>query len=247
MEDFAARFKKATEKKAAANQEQEMDIGAFYAIRAKMLGVLVRDARLNAARTEEECARIMNVALEEYVAWEYGDLSPSLPQLEILAFYLGVPVSHFWGQNTLQDEYDESSRAELEYMQIRTRLIGALLQQARTQAGLSLEELADDAGIAPELLQQYELGEAAIPMHQLNVLASGVKQNMSYFIETSGSIGELLAMREAYQKFIELPEDIREFVSNPVNVGFIEIAIMFSQMPTDKLRSVGSSIVDITM
>ncbi|MEO0561037.1 MAG: helix-turn-helix transcriptional regulator [Chloroflexota bacterium] len=245
MEDIGARFKKL---KAAevAEQDTGMDMGEFYRLRAKMLGVLMRDARLSAARTESDCARIMGIPVENYLAWEYGDVSPTLPQLEILAFYLGVPVSQFWSQNTLKDEYVEESRAEDEYIRIRTRIIGALLQQAREESQITQEQLADDTGLAVERIRQYETGEP-IPMHELGILARGVNKPMPYFLEASGRIGELLDSREKYQKFVELPEDIREFVSNPVNQGFIEIAIMFSKMPTDKLRSVGSSIVDITM
>jgi len=246
MDDIGARFKKINEQQAAAQQETGMDIDEFYRLRAKMLGVLIRDARLNSARTIEDCARIMDISPEAYAAWEYGDDSPSLPQLEILAFYLGVPVSQFWSQNTLKDSYAEETRAEDEYIQLRTRIIGAMVQQARQEADLTVEQLAEEAGIPAAQLTAYESGEP-IPMHELTVLARGVNKNMPYFLEASGKIGELLDAREKYQKFVELPEDIREFVSNPINKGFIEIAIMFSKMPTDKLRSVGSSIVDITM
>jgi transcriptional regulator with XRE-family HTH domain len=211
-----------------------------------MLGVLIRDARLSAARTEADCARILDVDVQTYSGWEFGEGAPTLPQLEVLAFYLGVPVSHFWSQNTLQDEHHEERRMEQEYIKLRTRIVGALLRQAREEAGITVEALAEDTGLSVEQVNAYESGEP-IPMHELAVLARGVNQSMPYFLENSSKIGAMLASREKYQKFVELPEDIREFVSNPVNQGFIEIAIMFSKMPTDKLRSVGSSIVDITM
>jgi transcriptional regulator with XRE-family HTH domain len=245
MDDIGARFKKLKNNE-EAEQAQEMDIEAFYLLRAKMLGVLIRDARLNAARTEADCAYIFGITVEEYVAWEFGEGAPTLPQLEILAFYLGVPVSHFWSQNTLKEEHHEERRMEQEYMQLRTRIVGALLRQAREEADITVEKLAADTKLSVEQINAYENGEP-IPMHELTVLARGVNQSMLYFLENSGKIGAMLASREKYQKFVELPEDIREFVSNPVNQGFIEIAIMFSKMPTDKLRSVGSSIVDITM
>lgn len=247
MEDIGARFKKLKGKEQAEQaQAKEMDIEAFYLLRAKMLGVLIRDARLNAARTEADCARILDVDVATYTRWEFGEGAPTLPQLEILAFYLGVPVSHFWSQSTLKEEHEAERRMEQEYIKLRTRIVGALLRQAREQAGISVEALAADTGLAVEQVTAYESGEP-IPMHELAVLARGVSQSMSYFLENSSSIGAMLASREKYQKFVELPDDIREFVSNPINQGFIEIAIMFSKMPTEKLRSVGSSIVDITM
>ena len=246
--DLSGRFKQANAQQDPAQGDQTLDIEAFYRLRAKMLGVLIRDARLNAARTIEDSASIIGVPVETYQAWEYGDGDvPSLPQLELLAFYFGVPVSHFWSDNTLREEYGEDRRSEQEYIKLRQRMVGAMLQQAREEAGLSVEEAAKDAGIAPETLKSYEMGDAPIPMHELTTLARSVKKTMSYFLESSGKIGELLATREEWKHFSELPDDIRAFAANPVNVGFIEIAIMLSQMPTDKLRRVGSSIVDITM
>lgn len=245
-DNLKARFKKAGDKN-APQAEKELDIVEFYRLRAKMLGVLIRDARLNAARTETDCARIIGVPEATYQQYEFGEDAPSLPQIEILAFYLGVPVSHFWGSSTLQDEYDNEQRIEDEYMRLRHRMVGAMLQQAREAAGLSQQQLADEAKLNLSQIQQYERGETAIPMHVLNVLARAVNQTMEYFLESSGHIGELLAMREQWKHFQDLPEDLRQFAANPVNIGFIEIALMLSKMPTEKLRSVGRSIVDITM
>ncbi len=246
FDDIASKLKKQAPKQPAPG-EQKLDIDATYKIRAKMIGVLMKDARLNAARTPEECARILRVSVETYMGWEFGQAMPSLPQLEVLAFYVGVPVSHFWSMETLRDEYADEDRAQAEYIALRQRMIGALLQQARTEAELTVDELAEAAGIDAEALKAYELGVQPVPMHELNVLAIGVKKNMNYFLETSGTIGELLATREMWKHFAELPEEMREFAANPLNKGFIEIAIMLSKMPTDKLRTVGESMLEITM
>jgi hypothetical protein len=83
-------------------------------------------------------------------------------------------------------------------------------------------------------------------MHELSVISGIVKKNTNHFLESSGHIGELLAIREEWKHFNELPEEKRQFAANPRNVGFIEIAIMLSKMPVDNLREVGASILDIT-
>src|SRR5690606_16356552 len=87
------RLEKARER---AGTEHQVDHAEAYRIRGKMIGVLLRDARLDAGRSLDDCARVLQVAPEDIEAWEFGDQVPSLPQLEILAYYLGVPVSHFW-------------------------------------------------------------------------------------------------------------------------------------------------------
>lgn len=248
FDDIAAKMKaKRAQQQADAGEGQPFDFSQSYAIRGKMLGVLLRDARLAAARTIEDCARLLRVPSQTIEAWEYGEAVPSLPQLELLAYYLDVPISHFWGAETLKNSRNETNQKQPEYINLRNRMIGGLLRQAREESGVTFEELEEISGIPKDTIEKYELGELPIPMHELSVLASGVKQNMSFFLESSSHIGELLEMREAWKHFANLPEDVRAFASNPVNIGFIHIALMLSQMPTDRLRQVGASIVDITM
>jgi transcriptional regulator with XRE-family HTH domain len=246
FKDISSRLKGANKTPEPA-QPKSMDYSESYRIRAKMVGVLLRDARMNAARTLEDCARLLRVSPEEVESWELGDVVPSLPQLEILAYYLDVPVSHFWGANTVGE--DEASRrdAQTEYMALRDRMIGALLRQAREEINMSLEELSQSTAIPVEQINYYELGELSLPMHELSVIASSVKKNVSYFLESSSHIGQLLTIKEEWKHFTDLPEDVRKFAANPLNIGFIHIAITLSQMPTDTLRQVGTSMLDITM
>lgn len=248
LKDASARFKAARSGAQAPeqNRESQPNQEESYHVRAKMIGVLIRDARLNAERTIDDCAQLLRVPPEQMLAWEYGDNVPSLPQIELLSYYLGVPVSHFWGTETLEAKIGRHFDIQTEYAALRDRIIGALLRQARDERGLSLEELSKMSAIPPDELFGYELGETAIPLHRLTVLADAVNKNTSYFLEGSGHIGQWLAMREEWRQFTTLREDIRRFAANPRNIGFIEIAIMLSQMPVDKLRDVGASILDIT-
>lgn len=224
------------------------DPNEAYRIRAKMIGVLLRDARQNAGRSIEDCAAVLHVAPGQFEAWEYGDDAPSLPQLEILAYFLGVPVSHFWAANTFEAEReDHSENAQAEYQAIRDRMIGVLLRQAREDLRLSLDDLSRASGLAAALLERYELGELPLPMSELSALASVLKKNMRYFLETSSYIGDFLALREEWEHFAAMPEDLRRFAANPLHAGFLEIALLLSQMPTDRLRRVGESILNITM
>jgi transcriptional regulator with XRE-family HTH domain len=246
--NLSSRFKKARQgQEAAHSQPKPMDFAESYRLRARMVGVLIKDARLSARRTVEECARLLRVTPQQIESWEYGDSVPSLPQLELLANYLGVPVSHFWGTETVSESQTRRDDAHAEYLALRDRMIGALLRQAREEQGLSLEALSDATHLPADLLERYELGELPLPIHELSVLASAVKKNVSYFLESSSYIGQLLATREKWRHFMDLPDDVREFAANPVNIGFIEIAIMLSKMPTDKLRRVGESMLEITM
>jgi transcriptional regulator with XRE-family HTH domain len=248
FKDASSRFKKANkEQDAPGSQPRPVDFAESYRLRARMVGVLIRDARQSSNRTLEETARLLRVSPQQMEAWEFGDSVPSLPQLELLANYLGVPISHFWGMETISDSRASRADAHQEYLALRDRMIGALLRQAREDGHLTLEQVSAASSISAEQIERYELGEAPLPIHELTVLANAVNRNVSYFLESSSYIGQLLATREAWKHFASLPDDVRQFAANPVNIGFIEIAIMLSKMPTEQLRRVGESMLEITM
>lgn len=249
LKDISARMKAARGDKAKTGEAAtpgSYDYSESFKLRGKMLGVLLRDARIVAARSIEDCARLLQVDVALVEAWEYGDAVPSLPQLEMLAYYLDVPISHFWGVETMEGSRRNPVSAQEEYMNLRHRMIGALLRQAREEANMTLEALSEVSHIPVENLQHYEYGELPIPMHELSVLSGLVNKNVNYFLESSSQIGELLSMRENWKHFNDLPEDLRAFAANPLNIGFIEIALAFSQMPNDKLKRIAVSMLDIT-
>ena len=247
LEDFAARMKAKSKSKQGDAEDKPFDFDASYRIRAKMVGVLLRDSRISAARTIEDCARLLRIPPAQIETWELGDQTPTLPQLELLAYYLDVPVSQFWGMDTLKISRGGRESMQPEYIGLRNRMIGALLRQAREGAGMSIDELSEITGLPSAQISSYELGELAPPIHELSTLAGGVNKNLSHFLESDSQIGELLATLEMWKHFSELPEEVRAFAANPVNIGFIQLAVMFSKMPAEQLRQVGASILDITM
>lgn len=246
FKDIAGRLKQQREPSPSPTASL-IDPAEVFRIRARMIGVLLRDARISAGRTVDDCAARAGIDASQIEAWEVGDDVPSLPQLEVLAYYLDVPVSHFWGKTTLEAHETDPSHHQHEYIALRNRLIGALLRQAREERGFSLPALAAETDLPADLIERYELGDPPVPLHELTVLASAVRKNLSYFLEARSQIGDFLAMREAWKTFVEMPEEMRRFAANPLNAGYIEIAMMLSQMPADRLRKVGESMLNITL
>lgn len=248
LKDFGSRFKKAkgTDNAPASDPAKVFDPVESMRLRAKMLGVLMRDARQSAQRSAEDVARYLRIDVATVDAWELGEAVPALPHLELLAYFLDVPVSHFWGVRTLEASRNGRNTAQGEFVVLRNRMIGALIRQVREERGLSLAQLAERTDLDPAVLNQYELGEWAMPMNELSVVASVLERNLSYFLETASQIGDLLATRESWKHFNELPDELRAFAANPQNIGFIEIALAFSRMPSEKLKSIAVSMLDIT-
>jgi transcriptional regulator with XRE-family HTH domain len=224
-----------------------MSIQAQVTLRSRKLGVLIRDARLSERKTIPECARAVGVNPGIFSAWEEGRRSPSLPELEVMAYSMRLPLNRFWGKEaTSEDTFPSESLNLPAFLSIRQRLIGALLRQAREKANISIHALSEMSGIYPNRIKAYELGERSIPLPELEGLTSLLGTEIEALFDQTGHIGLWMTQQKAIQEFLTLPNDLQNFVSKPINRPYLELARKLSGMSTDKLRSLAEDILEIT-
>jgi transcriptional regulator with XRE-family HTH domain len=217
-------------------------------LRSKKLGVLLKSARLTAGKSTEECAQVINKSKEMIEAFEIGDASPSLPELEALAFYLQVPLEQFWAREVNTAEKTDPVRFDSErLLAIRQRMIGAQVRQARFDTGLSLEELAEKSGLERDQLAMYEVGEQPIPLPELESLANALARPLRDFQDNRGPIGTWLKQQRVLQNFAELTPEMQDFLSKPINRPYLELAQRLSEMNVEKLRAVAEGLLEITL
>ena len=225
-----------------------MDIETQITIRTKKLGVLIRDARLAARRSLPECAEAMGVPRAVLKAYEEGRRAPSLPELEVLVYYLKLPLTHFWGREAMSEVAVPNEALDLPQLQsLRQRLIGALLRQERNQANLSLKDVTDATGIPTARLNAYELGERAIPLPHLEAIIIALGSKIENFFDRNGPVGHWMTSQKSMDKFLELPVEMQVFVCQPVNRPYLELAMKLSEMSRERLRAVAEGLLDITL
>jgi transcriptional regulator with XRE-family HTH domain len=216
-------------------------------IRNKKMGLLILDARKSARREAAECAEAVGVSPEQFAQFESGAASPSLPQLELLALFFNLPIEHFWGKQAISGTGSSQVLQEKERLvSLRNRVIGTNLRLARNNASLTLEEMAEKTGIAPEQLSHYELGELAIPVVELELIASKLDTALEKFYDEHGPIGKWRAQQGSLQKFFELPPEVQQFVAKPINRPYLEVAMRLSELSAEKLRAVAEVLLEIT-
>ena len=221
---------------------------AQITIREKKLGLLIRDARLSERRSVKECAEAIGIKPGLFLAYEEGRRAPSLPELEALVYYLKLPISQFWGKETKSDS--NASADELDatrLISLRQRMIGALLRQERNNVNMSIRHLANETGITSARLNAYELGERAIPVPELEIILHVMGSRIETFFDQSGPVGQWMNSQSALQKFLGLSDEMQDFVCQPVNRPYIELAMKLSDMSKEKLRSVAEGLLDITL
>lgn len=221
---------------------------AQITIRTKKLGILIRDARLAARRSTKECAAALNVRNSVFMAYEEGLRAPSLPELETLVYYLELPINHFWSNHTISDAPARISELNLPRLTgLRHRMIGALLRQERMNASLSVKSVAEQTGISASRLKHYELGELPIPLPELEVILRVLGGRIETFFDQGGPVGQWMTQQKAIQQFLDMPVELRNFVCQPINRPYLDLARKLSEMSTNKLRSVAEDILDITL
>ena len=218
-------------------------------LRQKKLSVLMLDARLSVGKQVEECAAVLGVSVQEYLEFEQGSRSPSLPQLEAIAYYFKIPVDHFWGSQAISElKGTEDALSQIpQVIQLRQRIVGAKIRQARRDQHLSLEELSSRIGMDAEQLERYELGEAAISLPELEVLVNFLGRSLKEFQDAHGPVGAWLREQQALQQFSQMPSDLQTFVSKPINRPYLELAARLSEMSVEKLRGVAEGLLEITL
>lgn len=225
-----------------------MSLQLQIALRTRKLGVLIRDARMLARKTVTEVSTAIGVSPVMLRAYEEGRKAPSLPELEVLAFYLNLPIQHFWGGEALSDDKARTEPINLpQLVALRQRIIGALLRQKRLQASIPLKALSIETGISQGRLKGYEEGGNPVSLPELEAILAVIGGRVETFFDRNGPVGKWMVEQAAIQDFLKLPIELRDFVCMPVNRPYLELARNLSQLSTEKLRSVAETLLDITL
>ena len=211
--------------------------------RAKILGALIRDAREFAGHTVAECAEVVGITPEQFEQAEDGQYDISLPELEALAIFLGVPMGYFWGSETLEVEPEPDYN---QMIALRHRVVGVILRQLRLQSQKSHQELADALGEDVATIQSYESGRTAVPYLHLEQLCRVMGVGVDQFAEQRGPLGRHEAEYKLHKQFHQMSPEMQAFLINPVNIRYLETAKKLSEMDVAKLRQVAENILDIT-
>jgi len=222
-----------------------MDTKEALALRRKILGLLLRKARLKAGRSAKECARVLGCSSRALYQIERGRKDISLPQLETLARFLEVPLDYFWQEEPVPEERPQQPDPGL--LALRRKALGVLLREARLAARMTQEECAQILGCNVRRISEYERGERDIPVPELEMLAQAFHVPMSYFLDESiFPPSEKDIERRELEQLRQLPADVKQFVLKPSNVLYLRAAMRISELSADALRQLAESLLEIT-
>lgn len=215
-------------------------------IRAKILGVLVRDARIHAGRSIEESSKVLGVSTDVFEKIEAGLEIPDMPFLEALSLYLNVPFERFWGDQTLGGfpvgDFDQ-------LMAQRRTSLAAQVKSMRESAGKSVAELAKAAKLEESYLAAVEAGSTPITVFEAEKIASALSRSM-WEMQEKAEDSPLFHHEELHKlmkQIRNMPDDMRAFIVQPVNQPYLAMAMKLSKMEVNRMRDFAADILEITL
>jgi transcriptional regulator with XRE-family HTH domain len=216
------------------------------ALRTKLLGAKMREARLASGKSLRQIAKAIGISSSTLSSYELGNRAISLPDLELYAYYTGVPV-----RSLLAERANPAADAETfdhDMMRsLRNRVIGTSLRAHRKSAGKTIRELADDVSLPPSRISAYERGERSIPVPELEAIARALGRNVDEYFETEGPVAEWAESQRIVDLSQEMSPNLRRFLSRPNSLPFLELAEQLSELPAEKLRSLAEGLLDISL
>jgi transcriptional regulator with XRE-family HTH domain len=213
-------------------------------LRGKILGALLRDARLDSGKSMKALGEMIGSSYSTISSFEHGRKTFSLPELELLAYHLDVPLQHFMDPST-ESLADEPQFEPSIMIELRDRMIGAMLRKRRNDLGYSIREVADRTQMPPSRISAYERGKRSIPLPDLESLLIELEHSIDEYIDRDGPIGIWHRNQEAFEQFKELPADTRQFFSDPDHLKYLRMARELSRLSVHDLQSISATLQDI--
>ncbi len=224
-----------------------MDVDARLKLKTKMVGAEIRAAREASGKSIKSAADLVGVSSNTMSSYEHGRKGISLPELELLTYWLDIPVTN------LLDGLPSAPERTVQFdpkvvVSFRQKMIGALLRKQRIAAEMTISQLAEKVGFPASRISAYERGTRPIPIPSLEVLVDSLGRSMDEYIDTEGQgpIAGWYRERRAYETFRSLPPDVRDFLAEPENSGFVRAAMKMREISSYKLRTLAESLAAIT-
>ncbi len=214
-------------------------------LRTKLIGAMMREARLSAGKTLREIAALMGIGSGTLSSYERGRKAPSLPELELFAYHLDIPLHRFWLPSLPSSRPDPNFDPRV-VLTLRDRMIGARLRAHRNESGLTIRDLAREANLPSGRISAYERGLRAVPLPELELLADILGHSIEEYLDHTGPIGRWASARLAAERVLNMPPDLQAFIGDPDNERYLKLALHLSELPPEKLRSLAEGLMELT-
>jgi transcriptional regulator with XRE-family HTH domain len=201
----------------------------------------IKTIRMSLHFSIHDCAKLLGISQGNYLAFENGEQHLSLPDLEILALYFGLPLEAFFNDQykrlyqltLLQDSIRPS------YQILRQKVIRTQLSLERQAAGMTLEALGEATGIPVESLRDYEEETIPIPIDDLQNICQQLGKHLVAFFPDDSQLSETLNLSGS---ILQNPEAMSE--GDELDESFAQILAKLKQIPKADQAEIAKEILN---
>lgn len=213
----------------------------------KKLGIVIKNSRELRKRSIEECAEIMGIEPVTLETYEAGTASPPLPELEILAYYLELPINYIFNSILTEDQPVFENQNELnQFLSVRGKVISTRLKAYREQKNISIQKMVANTTLSEEQYFRFEEGLDQIPLTNLQAFMYPLGCSLREFLSEGGKIGAKYTEEKAQQTLEEIPVEVQKFLTNPSNEPYLRLAMHLSKLSAERLRNIAEGLLEIT-
>lgn len=194
----------------------------------------------------DDCAHMLGISSQDYINFEQGDSFLSLPELELLANYLGVSVQSMMTEENMPDLTNiymlrDSVRAQ--YKSLRHKMICAkIIHQSKAEA-INLDELQQLTNIPNEKLIGYQQDAAPIPINHLMEIANALSLPLEGFINHKDTTQIIMDTQKKQQDWH--PEIQQDKIAEEQETAYQTLIDAIKTMPIDEQARVAKIVLNV--
>jgi transcriptional regulator with XRE-family HTH domain len=206
-------------------------------LRNRIIGAMIMQTRSRRNLSRDDLAILTDLSLEEVAAYELGQISLPVTDLEEITRILQIDIADWI------DSYAIPSR-EMVFKPMR-------LETTSTPQ----EPEAQQVPTAAPLPEPEKSNAQPVQTQQLMAAAAIVEKQSQPTVSESAPVQDQKAPTDAKALTTDeigflldnnLPKELVDFISNPINKQYLILASNLSHMPADQLRRIAESLLEIT-
>lgn len=204
---------------------------------------LVANARQASGKTTKDCATALGIPHKRFLQIESGKVIPSLPELEMLAYYFDLQPQEFFNEEEINFPTAHAGFDQMQQLvQLRHRIISASLQLARSQKKLSLKALSTQSGIPSARIKRYELTALPVPLNDLKAICNSLEIELPDLLDQTGFIAEKKKAKKEEDHFDSLSKNLKDFISDPANESYLKLAMRLKETGLENVESLAAGL-----
>jgi len=195
----------------------------YYEIRNRMLGIQIKKNRFQQNQTIEQLAQLCEIPTNDLEMYESGRTPIPLPIFLKISEVLHLPYERIEPVETSLPEKVEEPPV--------TQSTEIPVQQEPEPVIVNESNLVDIPITQTNAIPQSSEPESVVASESIPVAAEEKVPSSQTLIED----------------FPGISDELREFITKPVNVPYLELALKLSRMDAKKLRDIAESLLEITL